>query len=98
MTALYRTSAARSEPPSSSERFVESIDPATGQILRKFRVTEPLAVPGLRERARSAQKEWAERSILERCRVVRRLRDGIYERRAEIVDVISRETGKPKTE
>src|SRR5271169_2170186 len=98
MAAFHPSSATPAEPSSTSRRFVESIDPATGFVLEKFAVTEPEAVPALLYRARLAQKEWAARSIAERCAAVRRLRDAIYDRRVEIVDVISRETGKPKVE
>src|SRR5579864_7138889 len=78
--------------------FVDSIDPATGEVIARFEAARPADVPHAVLCARQAQAEWAERPIAERCKLLRKFRDLVYERRDEIVDVISRETGKPRVE
>jgi acyl-CoA reductase-like NAD-dependent aldehyde dehydrogenase len=78
--------------------YVESIDPATGEAIARFEVTEPAAIPTMMARARAAQMEWARRPIGERCAAVRRLRDALFDGREEIIGIITRETGKPRVE
>lgn len=48
--------------------------------------------------AREAQKSWAAKSLRERCGYLRKIRDAIYERRDEVTNAISLETGKPHVE
>jgi acyl-CoA reductase-like NAD-dependent aldehyde dehydrogenase len=78
--------------------FVESINPATGEVLARIPATPLGAIPGIFETAREAQKAWAARPLRERCAMLRRLRDAIFERREDIVNVVTRETGKPRVE
>jgi succinate-semialdehyde dehydrogenase/glutarate-semialdehyde dehydrogenase len=77
---------------------VESIDPASGIVHARFAATNPTDIPAIFERARIAQKEWAARSLHERCAMVQCLRDVIFDSRDEIANVIARETGKPRVE
>jgi succinate-semialdehyde dehydrogenase/glutarate-semialdehyde dehydrogenase len=77
---------------------VESIDPASGVVHARFAGTNPVDIPAIFERARIAQKEWAARPLRERCAMVQRLRDAIFDSREEIASVIARETGKPRVE
>ena len=77
---------------------VESIDPASGVVHARFAATNPADIPAIFERARIAQKEWAARPLQERCAMVQRLRDAIFDSREEIASVITRETGKPRVE
>jgi acyl-CoA reductase-like NAD-dependent aldehyde dehydrogenase len=78
--------------------FVDSIDPATNEVVARFQATRLSDVPEIFERARRAQKEWAAHSLAHRCVTLLRLRDAIYARRDDIADNISRETGKPRVE
>ena len=78
--------------------FVDSIDPATNEVLARFQATRTTDLPGIFQRARQAQKEWAARPLAQRCAALFRLRDAIYSRRDDIADAISRETGKPRVE
>ncbi len=55
-------------------------------------------MPGIFETARRAQKDWAARPLRERCAMLRRLRDVTFERREDIADTVTRETGKPRVE
>src|ERR1700690_3698140 len=77
---------------------VESIDPASGVVHARFAATNPADIPAIFERARIAQKEWAARPLRERCAMVQRLRDTIFDSREGIASVITRETGKPRVE
>ena len=78
--------------------FVESVDPATGEVIGRFEAARPEFIPETLSRAKLAQAEWAAKPIAERCALLRQFRDLVFERRKEIVDVISRETGKPRVE
>jgi acyl-CoA reductase-like NAD-dependent aldehyde dehydrogenase len=91
---------ARSVIPSPRESisFVESIDPATREVIGRFEAARPEFVPEALVRAKRAQGEWAARPIAERCALLRRFRDLVFERREEIADIITRETGKPRVE
>ncbi len=85
-------------PPSRAVATIESINPATQEVNARFEITQPADLPAIFERARSAQKVWAARSLRERCTMLRGLRDAIFARREEIADVVTREAGKPRVE
>jgi len=87
-----------SMPLASDSGFVDSIDPATNEVVARFQATRANELPAIFERARRAQKEWAARPLAERCTALLHLRDAIYSRRDDIADAISRETGKPRVE
>jgi acyl-CoA reductase-like NAD-dependent aldehyde dehydrogenase len=83
---------------STSHGFVASIDAASGRIVAQIPATSPEAVPQLMAQAREAQKSWAAKSVRERCNYLRKIRDAIYDRREEVTNAISLETGKPHVE
>jgi succinate-semialdehyde dehydrogenase/glutarate-semialdehyde dehydrogenase len=85
-------------PADDRTAYIESIDPSSEEVIGRFEVTQPDQLTDIFARARQAQREWAARPMRERCQAIRRLRDAIYERREEIANVISRETGKPRVE
>src|SRR5271156_4665072 len=85
-------------PPLRAAATIDSINPATQGVNAQFAVTQPADLPGIFDRARSAQEEWAACPLRERCAMLRRLRDAIFARRDEIADVITREAGKPRVE
>ena len=78
--------------------FVESVDRATGKVVGRIATTDPADLPAHFERARIAQRSWAAKSVRERCVFLRRLGRVVFERRAEILDAITGETGKPLAE
>ena len=82
----------------SARSFIDSIDPATNQVVARYQAASLDDVPQAMERARRAQKEWASRSLANRCAALLRLRDAIYSRRDDIATIVSRETGKPRVE
>jgi len=90
------TKLAGTNPPAA--RCVDSINPATNEVIAQFESTAPADIPAIVARARSSQSEWAGQSIRERAAVLRRLRDAIFDARDEIAATISRETGKPRVE
>jgi succinate-semialdehyde dehydrogenase/glutarate-semialdehyde dehydrogenase len=77
---------------------LESVDPATGEVIGRFEVTSPAELPRIVERSRRVQEEWAAQPLRARCALLRRLCDVLYARRDEITEVISRECGKPRFE
>jgi succinate-semialdehyde dehydrogenase/glutarate-semialdehyde dehydrogenase len=83
---------------STRQAFIDSIDPATGAIVARIPATSVTAIPANFETARAAQKSWALRPLRERCAALLQLRDTIYERREDIANVVTRETGKPRAE
>jgi acyl-CoA reductase-like NAD-dependent aldehyde dehydrogenase len=87
-----------STPYATTQNFVKSVNPATGQVVARIPATPLAEIPGIFEAARRAQKDWAARPLGERCKMLRRLRDVIFERREDIADTITCETGKPRVE
>lgn len=84
-------------PAIAAERL-ESVDPATGEVIARFASTSVAEIPELVERARSAQSEWCKRLPAQRAQAIGRLRDVLFRRRAEIAQVVTREVGKPRVE
>src|SRR6201987_3902387 len=78
--------------------FVDSVNPCTGDIVMRVPATPLDTIPGIFEKARTAQKKWAAHPLRERCEMLRQLADAIFERRDDISGVITRETGKPRAE
>ena len=83
---------------STAAGYIDSNNPATGEVIGRYEATRPNEVPAIFEHARRAQEEWATRTLRERCVMLRRLRDTIFEHREEIADVLTGETGKPRVE
>jgi acyl-CoA reductase-like NAD-dependent aldehyde dehydrogenase len=85
-------------PPLIENRFIDSINPATQEINKRFEATQPAQLPSIFENARRAQQEWSAQPLRARCAMLRKLCDAIFARRDQIADVISREAGKPRVE
>jgi acyl-CoA reductase-like NAD-dependent aldehyde dehydrogenase len=79
-------------------KFIDSVDPSTGEAIGRFEATNPKDVPEIFARARRAQAAWSRKTMEERSTALRRFRDVVFDRRDEIVDVIRREAGKPIVE
>jgi succinate-semialdehyde dehydrogenase/glutarate-semialdehyde dehydrogenase len=77
---------------------LDSIDPATGDVIAQFELTLAQEIPQVFERARQAQAEWSRVTVRERCAGLARLRNVLFARRQEIAEVITRESGKPHVE
>jgi len=81
-----------------SKRVIVSYAPATGEALGEVPVMTPEEVGAAVKRARLAQESWALLPIEERCERILRFRDVFVDRAEEVVDLLSRECGKPRTE
>ncbi|HJY85220.1 MAG TPA: aldehyde dehydrogenase family protein [Candidatus Acidoferrales bacterium] len=77
---------------------IESINPATGEVIARFKATSTRDIPGIMARAREAHAKWSQRPLEARCAHLGRLRDALYARRRELADLVTRETGKPLVE
>ena len=80
-------------------RPVESVDPATGEVWKRFETTPPEAVvlEAVRK-ARTAQRDWAGEPVGARVRVLRRFHESLFRRRREVAEALTRENGKPVAE
>lgn len=67
-------------------------------MIGRFEAAGPDSVLEALSRAKRAQEGWAARPIAERCATLHKFRDLVFERRREIADIITRETGKPRVE
>jgi acyl-CoA reductase-like NAD-dependent aldehyde dehydrogenase len=74
------------------------MDPSTGETMSWIDATPPDQVASIVARARAAQKNWALRSIGERCRLLTALREKMFASRGELADAVVRESGKPRAE
>jgi succinate-semialdehyde dehydrogenase/glutarate-semialdehyde dehydrogenase len=75
-----------------------SVAAATGEALGTFQVSGPEEAHAALARARAAQVAWRKLALEERCERVLRLRDVLVDRSDALVDIISRECGKPAQE
>ena len=80
------------------QEFVDSVNPCTGEAVARIPATPLTAIPAIFEAARTAQKEWAARPLRDRCAMLRKLREAIFDRRDDIANIVTRETGKPRAE
>jgi acyl-CoA reductase-like NAD-dependent aldehyde dehydrogenase len=77
---------------------VRSYAPATGELLGEVPVHGTDDVLAVVHRARKAQAAWGVLAVEERAGRLLRFRDAIVERAEEIVEILSRECGKPRQE
>lgn len=83
---------------SSHRTALKSWEPATGELLGEVPVASRDEVLKVIARARKAQMAWGVLPLEERSTRLLRFRDALVERADEIVDVVSRECGKPRVE
>ena len=79
-------------------QLIDSINPATGEVSARIEATPATALPDYFKRAREAQVSWKDWQARDRCRSLRSLRDAMFEGRDEIIEVVTREAGKPRVE
>jgi succinate-semialdehyde dehydrogenase/glutarate-semialdehyde dehydrogenase len=79
-----------------SNRTIKSWAPASGDLVGEVPISTPADVRATVARARKAQAAWGVLPVEERCERLLRYRDALVERADEIVDVVSRECGKPR--
>jgi acyl-CoA reductase-like NAD-dependent aldehyde dehydrogenase len=71
-------------------------DPATGIAFAAVPRASADAVAHVVMRARAAQSAWAAAPVRERCRLLRAARRAFVRVRGEVIDLLARETGKPR--
>ncbi len=79
-------------------RAAESVDPATGEIWKRYESATVDEVLAIVARARAAGRDWAQTPLALRVRALRRFHDALYRRRSEIAESLTRENGKPLVE
>jgi acyl-CoA reductase-like NAD-dependent aldehyde dehydrogenase len=79
-----------------THRTLKSWEPATGELLGEVPIASREDVAKTIARAKKAQAAWGVLPVEERCARLLRFRDALVERAEEIVDVVSRECGKPR--
>jgi acyl-CoA reductase-like NAD-dependent aldehyde dehydrogenase len=89
-------------PPASEEagrpRIIESRNPATGNVWKRYPAATPHEIANAVGRARTAQIRWAGQPVASRVRALRRFHDSLYRRRQEVADALVHENGKPAAE
>ncbi len=86
------------EPDASGRRRLRLKNPATLERIDEIEVQTAADVRAAVERARKKQPEWAALKIEERGRILARAIPVLLQRQEEFLDVIVRETGKPRAE
>ena len=81
-----------------SPAVIKSFEPVSGAFIGEVPVMTDDEVRAVVARARAAQEAWAQLSFNDRCRRLYRFRDLMVDRADELIDVLSRETGKPRFE
>lgn len=81
-----------------SERSIRSYAPASGELLGEIPIMDKEQIAAAVARARRAQAAWGLLPVEERCDRLLRLRDAIVERADELVEIVTKETGKPRHE
>src|SRR5215211_7509399 len=77
---------------------LESFNPATGELLGTVETITPAQVQGVVDEVAEVQPFWAQLSLADRARYMRRAADVILEEMDEIAELLTREQGKPRTE
>jgi succinate-semialdehyde dehydrogenase/glutarate-semialdehyde dehydrogenase len=77
---------------------IVSVNPATLEELGRFKIASAADVNAAVARARAAQPGWAALSYRNRARYILKVRRELYDRKEEIMRIISDETGKPEFE
>ncbi len=79
-------------------RRLRLANPATTELIGEIEVQNADDVASALAAARKAQPEWAARSVGERARYLTRAVPKLIERQDEFIDVLLRESGKPRSE
>jgi len=83
---------------STLSRPVESRDPATGEVWRRYSAATSGEIARAVDLARGAQPAWAALPVAERAGALRRFHRVLYRRRLDVVGVLTRENGKRASE
>ena len=98
MQTIQSSPIVASARPAGSAGSIDSVNPATGEVLGSVPVLGAEEVRQAVARARAAQESWGLLSVGERCRRLSWFKDALVTRAEEVADLLSRETGKPRIE
>ena len=77
---------------------IRSLNPANGELIQEVPTTPIEDLDKIFERAKRAQISWAALSTRQRAKHLIQLRETLLNRADELIDIISRENGKPRFE
>jgi acyl-CoA reductase-like NAD-dependent aldehyde dehydrogenase len=77
---------------------LESFNPATGELVGTVETIEPAEVQQVVDDVADVQRFWAQLSLADRARYMRRAGDVLVEDMEEVANLLTREQGKPITE
>ncbi|HVT37579.1 MAG TPA: aldehyde dehydrogenase family protein [Gemmatimonadaceae bacterium] len=102
MAAVYptqdKTPTSPEQPTATHLRAVESRNPATGEVWKRYSSPSREEVFAAVRRARVAQRDWSAQPLALRVQALRRFHKSLYRRRIEVADVLTSENGKPAAE
>src|SRR5215472_7321168 len=84
--------------PQGRPRKIQSLNPATGDLLAEFDAAEPEEVQAVVAEARGAASAWRNVGAAHRAQHLVHLRKALFNRRHDLAALITRETGKPRVE
>jgi succinate-semialdehyde dehydrogenase/glutarate-semialdehyde dehydrogenase len=77
---------------------IQSVNPATGEVIERFELASPRQIDAALDSARAAYRDWRATEFGERARLLRRVADLLRERKADLGRIATLEMGKPITE
>ena len=77
---------------------LESFNPATGELVGSVETITPGKVQGVVDDVAEVQPFWAQLSLADRARYMRRAADVLLDELDEIAELLTREQGKPRVE
>jgi acyl-CoA reductase-like NAD-dependent aldehyde dehydrogenase len=77
---------------------IASVNPATGEILREFESATEAEVTAAVDRASAAQPAWSDLGVRARIAILDKFREILHEKKHDVVQLITHETGKPLVE
>lgn len=75
-------------------RKIQSVNPATGEVLCELDCAEDTEIFAAVQRARAAQPAWADLGLKRRLAIIREFQRNLHTRKSEIAAAITREAGK----
>ena len=80
------------------KNVLESFNPATGELLGSVETITPAKVQGIVDDVAEVQPFWAQLSLADRARYMRRAADVLLEEIDDLAELLTREQGKPRVE
>ena len=79
-------------------RKIQSVNPATGEVLRELDCIAETEIVAAVERAHAAEGAWANLGLKKRLAIIREFQCSLHARKSDIAAAITREAGKPLPE